>query len=178
MIFETARLVVRPWTVDEAELAHEIYGDGDVMRYLASGEPHPDVSFTRAWLERITARNASAPPGMGVWAAFLKGMGPPIGSVLLLPLDGGPEVEIGYHLGKLWWGQGYATELAAGGVRYGFEQLGLRQIAGVTFPENVASQRVLAKIGMRHEGRGTFFGHELEYFVIDAPGRPARPAQG
>lgn len=173
MIFETARLIVRPWRVEDAEQAHEIYRDADVMRYLASGKPHPDLAFTRAWLGRIAERNASFPPGQGIWAAFLRGNGPPIGSVLLLPLDGGPEVEVGYHLGKPWWGQGYATELAAGCVRYGFAQLGLLRIAGVTFPENVASQRVLTKVGLRHEGRGTFFGHELEYFAIDAPGRAA-----
>jgi ribosomal-protein-alanine N-acetyltransferase len=178
MIFETARLVVRPWTVDEAEQAFAIYSDEDVTRYLGGGRPHPDVAASRAWIERMAARNASFPPGLGLWAAYLKGFGPPIGSVLLLPLDGGPEIELGYHLGKSWWGQGYATELACGGVRYGFEVLGLKRIAGVTFPENVASQRVLTKAGLRHEGRGQYFGHELEYFAIDAPATPARPTWG
>jgi ribosomal-protein-alanine N-acetyltransferase len=178
MIFETARLVVRPWTVGEAEQAFAIYSDPDVTRYLGSGRPHPDVAASRAWIERMAARNASFPPGLGLWTAYLKGFGPPIGSVLLLPLDGGPEVEVGYHLGKPWWGQGYATELASGAIRYGFEVLSLQRIAGVTFPENVASQRVLTKAGLRHEGRGQYFGLELEYFAIDAPVMPAHPIRG
>lgn len=177
MIFETARLIVRPWRVEDAEEAFAIYSDADVMRYLGSGSAHPDLAYTRSWIERIAARNASFPPGLGLWAVFLKGNGPPIGSVLLLPLDGGPEIEVGYHLGKPWWGQGYATELASACVRYGFEELGLQRIAGVTFPENVASQRVLTKVGLRHEGRGQYFGFELEYFAIDAPETPARPAR-
>ncbi len=51
-IFETDRLLVRPWTVEDAEAAFVIFGDPEVMRYVGdTGEPHPDIAFTR---ERLT----------------------------------------------------------------------------------------------------------------------------
>lgn len=175
MIFETARLIVRPWRPEDDEVAFAIYRDPLVTRYLGGGGPHPDVAHSRAWIDLLAARNATDPPGMGAWAATLRGGGPPIGSVLLRPLDGGPEIELGYHLGRDWWGQGYATELAARGLHYAFADLGLPRVVGVTFPENEASQRVLLKIGLRHEGRRHVFGHDLEYFALDAPPAPPTP---
>jgi ribosomal-protein-alanine N-acetyltransferase len=62
------------------------------------------------------------------------------------------HAELGYWLGVPHWGQGYATEAARAMITYGFETLGLHRIYASLFPENVASSRVLEKIGMRREG--------------------------
>jgi [ribosomal protein S5]-alanine N-acetyltransferase len=177
VIFATARLIVRPWADEDAADAFAIYRDPAVTRYLGGGGPHPDLAFSRRWIDLLAARNKADPPGQGTWAATLRETGRPIGSVLLRPLEGGPEVEVGYHLGQPWWGRSYATELARGCLRYGFAELGLRRIVGVTFPENLASQRVLRKAGLRHEGRGHHFGFDLERFVIDAPAGGDRPSR-
>lgn len=168
MIFETERLLARPWSADETEVVFAIYRDSQMTRYLGNSRTQRDLADSREWLARIAARNADATGGLGMWAAVVKATGRPIGSIGLGPLDGGPEIEIGYHLGRDAWGQGYATELARGALHYGFTTLGLTRIVGVTFPENVASQRVLAKAGLRHQGRGQYYGHELEYFALDA----------
>ncbi len=182
MIFETARLIVRPWRAEDAEEVFAIYHAPEVTRYLGATRAHDELAHSRAWLELIAARNEAAPFGLGLWAATLRGGGPPIGSVLLLPLAGGPEpepeVEIGYHLGRDWWGQGYATELAARCLHHGFADLGLPRIVGVTFPEHLASQRVLRKIGLQYEGRRHRFGQELDYFALDAPAAPTRTGRG
>jgi len=168
MIFETARLLVRPWSADEAEAVLAIYRDPEVTRFLGNSRTLLDLTDSREWLERVAARNAVATAGLGKWAVVTKATGQPIGTIGLGALDNGPEIEIGYHLGRESWGLGYATELARGALHYGFATVGLPRIVGVTFPENVASQRVLTKAGLRHLGRGRYYGHEMEYFALDA----------
>ena len=59
------------------------------------------------------------------------------------------EVEVDFILGTQFWGQGFATEAGQAGLRYGFENLDLDIIVGIVHADNVASQRVLEKIGMR-----------------------------
>ena len=58
--------------------------------------------------------------------------------------------EIGYVLARRYWGQGYATEAAAAVLQFGFVRLGLRAIEAQALPENVASLRVMAKLGLRY----------------------------
>ena len=63
------------------------------------------------------------------------------------------HAELGYWIGLPFWGKGYATEAARGALAFGFQMLGLHRIYAHHFAGNTASQRVLEKIGMRHEGR-------------------------
>jgi [ribosomal protein S5]-alanine N-acetyltransferase len=74
------------------------------------------------------------------------------GGIGLHPDNQHPRAELGYWIGRPYWGHGYATEAARAVVRYGFEQLKLNRIFAVHFAGNDASGRVLQKIGMRHEG--------------------------
>ncbi len=60
--------------------------------------------------------------------------------------------ELGYWIGKPYWGQGYCTEAAGAVVKYGFEVLGLNRIYANHFTRNPASGRVMQKIGMKYEG--------------------------
>ncbi len=62
------------------------------------------------------------------------------------------RAELGYWIGVPYWGNGYATEAAAAMVNYGFQTLELQRIFASYVPRNVASGRVLQKIGMRQEG--------------------------
>jgi ribosomal-protein-alanine N-acetyltransferase len=61
--------------------------------------------------------------------------------------------ELGYELSPVYWGQGYATEAARAMMGFGFEALGLHRICAYTVAENLASQQVMEKLGMRREGR-------------------------
>ncbi len=70
------------------------------------------------------------------------------------------EVDIGYELAPEYWGQGIATEAARAIVDFGFQELGLRRISSWCIADNVASARVLEKVGLRQEGRL----RENEYF--------------
>lgn len=166
-ILETDRLLVREWTTDDAEGAFKIYGDSEVTRYLGgTGEPDPDVDTRRERLARIAARYP-AWGGLGFWAVVEKETGEVVGGGELVPLEGGPEIEVGYHLRRDRWGRGYATELTRALLAYGFERLGLERIVAVAYPENRASHRVLLRAGLVHLGRRHAFGHDLEFFAIE-----------
>jgi ribosomal-protein-alanine N-acetyltransferase len=173
VILETPRLVLRTWTLDDAEAAFAVYSDPEVMRFL-SGPPARDVEETRA---RLAARPIAQQERYGfcLWAVVEKATGTVIGSCGLKHLDDGPDVEVGYHLARSAWGKGYATEAAAACLRYGFERLGLRRILAVVNPANGASRRVLEKIGMRFEGMGRYYNQELRVYAAD---RPAGPPAG
>jgi ribosomal-protein-alanine N-acetyltransferase len=77
------------------------------------------------------------------------------------------ETEVGFLLGKSFWGQGFATEAAKASLRYGFEDLGLKRVVGITHPENIASQRVLLKLGMSFTVKTRYFGMDCYRYSID-----------
>ena len=167
LVFETERLTVREYTVDDAPAAFEIYRDPEVWRYLAGGDPYVSVEQARERLEQRVQRYQERAP-YGLWAVVVRDTRQLIGSVLLFPLENGSEVEVGYHFGRFAWGNGYATEVTRGAIRYGFDVLDLPSLCGVVFPENVASRRVLEKAGMTYRGLRSVFGFEsVMYYTID-----------
>ncbi len=74
------------------------------------------------------------------------------------------DIEIAYRLPHACWGRGYATLMAKAVLEFGLHTLGLPRIAGVTWPENVPSQRVLDKIGMRDDGIAVHCGRPMRVF--------------
>ena len=84
-----------------------------------------------------------------------------------LPSDG--EVEVGFRLKKKFWGKGYSTEAGIRLLKHGFETVGLKRIIAIVRPDNLASQTVIKKIGLKEEGTGTFHGINCLYFGVDKP---------
>ena len=68
------------------------------------------------------------------------------------------EVEVDFILGNEYWGHGFATEAAKVSLQYGLEKLGINTIVGIVHIDNIASQRVLEKIGMRLIESKEYFG--------------------
>jgi RimJ/RimL family protein N-acetyltransferase len=168
-IFETERLLARPWRLSDADAVFAIYSNANVQRFLSRGPGYQSIDEAIRQLE-IWIGKYSLYPGFGFWAIVEKATSTIDGAVALKPLSGGPEYEVGYHLGEFAWGKGYATEIARGAVIYGFEVRGLNRIVGVCDPENHASFHVLEKAGLVHEGRQFHYGHDLEYLAIDRAG--------
>jgi len=80
------------------------------------------------------------------------------------------EIEVGYLLGRDYWGRGLATEAARTSVQFGFEDLGIETIVGIVHPENIASQRVLEKAGLAYVERAHYFGMDVyRYLVTRSP---------
>jgi ribosomal-protein-alanine N-acetyltransferase len=91
-----------------------------------------------------------------------------IGSFGLGPLDFDPsEMEIYFALSKDYWGKGYATEAAKAVLHYGFDAIGLDRIVAVVMPENVASKRVVDKLGMIYRRRVTDLQDEFRDYEGD-----------
>jgi ribosomal-protein-alanine N-acetyltransferase len=167
VILETDRLVLRPWTIEDAKEGLTIYGDAEVMHFLHR-PPLQTVEEVRNLLEtRPIAQYREH--GFSFWAVVEKATGRVIGSCGLKYLDNGPLIEVGYHLARSAWGKGYATEAAKASVRYGFDQLQLQRIVGVVDPLNFASQRVLEKSGLTYQGMGHYYNHDVRVYAVERP---------
>lgn len=117
-----------------------------MMRYVGTGQPHADVEQTRALLGRMITHQQKH--GFCFWAMVEKESDQLIGSCGMgYQLDGGLPIEFGYTLARAYWGRGLATEAADAALRYVFENLPVTEIAASVDSRNVASQRVLEKIG-------------------------------
>ena len=177
----TLRLALHEITRHHANELYELDADPRVMRYIGTGR-----ASTREQVDAVMRRLPRAYslyPGLGTWRATRRDSGDFVGWFALKYIPGTAQVEVGYRLRHGAWGSGFATEGARELVRYGFDDLGLHRIIGVTHPENSASQHVLRKIGLVDIGWGHYYGRALRVFetVRVAAWRPAwceRSSQG
>ena len=149
----TERLALRRMTGDDLDWLAALYRDVDVTRHLGglkTREQVADMMRTRI-LEYYEAN-----PGLGVWMTIERATGEQVGFHLLNNIQGETIIQVGYGLAKSAWGRGYATEMASAVLRHGFAGLGLPRIAGIASLPNVASQRVLEKIGLERNGERAF----------------------
>jgi len=140
-----------------------LYGDPEAVVFIGN-KPDPDVAATREALTRFAAAY-EANRGLGYWAVALRDGGQVIGSVILRPLPGHPEIEIGWHFARKFWGQGYATEAARGALAYGNQAYGFERIVAVIHPANSRSLALAHRLGLIHEGQIEAFQQKLELFV-------------
>ncbi len=157
---ETERLLLRSFRLADAPALHErVLGDSEVMRFIPRGAA-PTVERTRAAIEGYIAHERAH--GYSLWAVELRESGKLIGDCGLYLVEGtGPEVEVAYHLGRPWWGHGYATEAARAALDFGFREAGLGEIVALCFPEHGASRRVMEKAGMRYAGTARHYDLDL-----------------
>jgi RimJ/RimL family protein N-acetyltransferase len=167
----TARLVLRPFAEGDLDDLHAMDGDPRVMRFIGSGLP----GRTRDECAKVLARTiafAEAHPGLGLLHGSRRDDGTFVGGCGLFPLPGTDDIEIAYRLPHAQWGLGYGSEMAAAVLAHAFATLGLARVVGVTHLDNVASQRVLAKIGMREEGNAEHFGRLMRCFGVARAAAP------
>jgi ribosomal-protein-alanine N-acetyltransferase len=146
----TARLVLRPYSLADAADLVQLAGAREVAATTLR-IPHPYREHDA--LDFITSCRSDFQLGLSVRLAIVATAGGQLaGGVGLRIHQAHRRAELGYWLGVPFWGKGYATEAATAMVRYGFEVLALERIYASYFAGNLASQRVLEKIGMRHEG--------------------------
>jgi ribosomal-protein-alanine N-acetyltransferase len=138
------------------------------MKYI-TGKPATREE-TQAAVRRIT-RYYRLYPNLGAWYTVRRDTGKFIGWFSLKYAGKSPDVEIGYRLLPEAWGQGFATEGATAMHHYGFDDLDLHRIIGVTDPGNKASQRVLMKAGSPTAAGGATTTLRLRLFAADNPHR-------
>jgi RimJ/RimL family protein N-acetyltransferase len=162
-LLATQRLALREFHAGDAENLYRLNRDPRVMRYIGDGSVGTRASVTAA-ISRARKHYRDY-PGLGVWPAEERASGAFIGWFCLKYIPATVEVEVGYRLLPRMWGHGFATEGARALVRYGFDVLGLYRVVGLTHPENLASQRVLCKAGLRDAGWGHYYDRDLRLFV-------------
>jgi ribosomal-protein-alanine N-acetyltransferase len=164
VILETDRLLLREYVEEDAEALFKLSSDPEVLRFL------PDERLLNVEQARqILVDHPIADYrkyGFGRGACILKSTGEQIGFAGLKYLEELGEVDVAYRLMPTHWGQGLATEAALASVRFGFSDLGLKQIIGLVMPENIASVRVLEKTGLRYAETVSLWGHQFSKYVI------------
>jgi len=149
---ETTRLVLRPFTLVDANRVQRLAGDAAIADTTLN-IPHPyEDGMAEEWIESHPQQFAEG--RAATFAVVLKGAGPGllVGAVGLEITPRFSRGEIGYWIGREYWGQGYCTEAARAVLRYAFEERGLHKVTGSHFARNPASGRVMEKIGMTREG--------------------------
>ncbi|MEG3899410.1 MULTISPECIES: GNAT family N-acetyltransferase [unclassified Microcoleus] len=158
---ETARLYLRQFTPDDLDELYRIYSDPEIMKYLTGVKTREETEIAiHTMLQRWEQNN------FGMWALIHKIDRKLIGRCGLAFLDKTPEVELGYAIDKVYWNQGLATEASFASLNYGFKILKLERIVAIARPENIASQRVVQKVGMKYEKNARYYETDVLYYSI------------
>ena len=148
---ETHRLILRPFTADDADdMFSNWASDPEVTRFL-TWPPHSSADVTRMVLNSWVSRYGDG--GYFQWAIEWKESGTVIGSIAVVKLEEAIEsAEIGYCLGRKFWGRGIMPEALRAVMDYLFDTVGLNRITAGHDVNNPKSSRVMEKAGMRKEG--------------------------
>ena len=146
----TERLVLRPFTPDDAEPLERLGNDPEVLSKTSRGDvPVPGtgefwIENRLDWWEKNEALDL---------AVTLQDTGEFIGIIGLgMEYPGNDAMQLGFWIGREFWNNGYATEAALAVLPFGFDNLSLHRIFARHFTSNPAAGRVLEKIGMYQEG--------------------------
>ena len=160
---ETDRLILRMWCEDDLEPYAKLCADPEVMRYLGG------KTYTRSetWRHMAFLIGHWHLRGYGLWAIEEKLSGHFVGRIGFLNPEGWPGFEIGWTLGREFWGKGYATEGARRALEYAFEDLDKDHVISLIHPENQASIAVAKRLGEKLEGKAEIMGIQVLVYGID-----------
>jgi len=150
IILETRHLILRHQILPDLEYLWALYQNPNITKYIPDAPKSRDEAREELeWHMHGHPKN----PDFGLWATVLKESGEFIGRCGLLPsnIDGQDEVEVAYTIAEAHQGRGLGTEAAQAILQYGFDKLSLRRLISLIEPENLPSQKVAEKIGMRFE---------------------------
>lgn len=150
---ETERLLLRAYTRDDAPEIARLLNDTEMARFLMV-TPHPFVEFDARQLVQAAWRRLTAGRGFDLLVTVKGGGGKPVGSVGIGLHDEGQRAELGFWIGRDYWGRGYATEAARRMVDFSTKTLGVTRLTGTVAADNKGSLAVLAKLGFTETGRG------------------------
>jgi ribosomal-protein-alanine N-acetyltransferase len=157
-ILETERLRLRPLLLADLDDLYELYGDPELMQYI-TGQPRSYEATRRRLLNHIADHDRY---GFGLCAAIFKATGEMIGRCGLEPVERptGLEGDMAWLFKRTYWGRGLATEFGRAMIAYAFDRLPLVRIFATADHQNLASIRVMQKLGMRFVRADAY---EVEY---------------
>jgi RimJ/RimL family protein N-acetyltransferase len=163
------RLVLRPWTLDDAEEAFAIYGREEVSRRLSPAMgPVPDLQAMQLVLQQWIAEDERAAPPTGRWAIELREQKRVVGGVALLYLPpGGEDLEISWSLAPDAWGHGYAAEAGHAVAQEALQHHHVEEVFGVVRPDNERAAATARRIGMEWAGETEkYYGLMLQVYRL------------
>ncbi len=166
-VIETDRFYLRQITVNDLnEWTRLKYADPDVMRYMPRRDDAPEIRAKKAF---DFFNNIWAQHDYGAWLITDKNNGQMIGDCYLESgsESGSGEVELGYTIGREFWGQGVATEAGRAVVWFAFEYTDVQRILGVAMPDNIGSWRVLEYIGFSFERKDNLYNLDVLVYAIN-----------
>ena len=158
---ETEHLILRPFTLDDAEAWLPLITLPEIIRYTGD-TPVSTVDEAREILRTRPLRDYAV-RGYGRMAVIEKSSARLVGFSGLKYLEDLGEVDVGYRFLPDCWGKGYATESARALMEQGVREHGVKRIVGMVHPENAASSRVLEKLGLVYERPLELEGHAVAY---------------
>lgn len=163
---DTERLRLRPWREEDHLALHELMQDDDVVRFINDGR-RPTLAeawrMVSGWVGHWALR------GYGAWAAEERTSGQLVGRIGFINPVGWPGLELGYMLGKPFWGRGYATEGGRAALTWGFGERGFDRVISLIDPANTPSIAVATRLGETRAGEAELLGHQLRVYAIDRP---------
>lgn len=149
---ETERLILRRFTLDDAQAMYDNWGrDPEVTRYLL-WQPYKSVEdvkkVLKAWVDYYSHDDCYN------WAITVKGQGDqPVGNIFGGGIDEETDrIHIGYSIGRPWWHQGITSEALQAVIDFFFDEVGANRIEGRHDIDNVNSGKVMMQCGMKYEG--------------------------
>ncbi|HTI16595.1 MAG TPA: GNAT family N-acetyltransferase [Trinickia sp.] len=151
VVLTTPRLILRPLRDEDAQALFEVWSDVDAMRYFS----FPAMTCLDQARERVASKlRPSAANGETLICVLeLRATSEVLGDCALFRADEQcRRAEIGFSLQRKFWGMGYMSEAASAVIEYAFDTLNLRRIEADIDPRNVASARLLDRLGFVREG--------------------------
>lgn len=164
-ILETNRLLLREFNISDAGSFYELNLNPNVIKHTGNSV-FKDIGEAKKFLENYSDYQKN---GFGRWAVINKSNEEFIGWCGLKYDENLNETDIGFRLFEHFWNQGFATESSKACIDYGFEKLNLKTIVGRAMKENMASIKVLEKIGLQYQRDFNFDGKEGVVYKIDNP---------
>ena len=182
----TARLLLRPWRLDDDLAAYGIYGAPEVSRWLCPALPLiTDDAYMRQLLGAWIAESDAAGLPLGRWAITDRDSGDLIGGVALLPLPPGrTDLEIGWQVAPTLWGHGYGAEAGHAVAHQAFTNVGVNEVFAVVRPGNHRGVATARRVGMEWVGEtDKYYNLALEIYRLskadlDLPEPACAPAPG
>jgi RimJ/RimL family protein N-acetyltransferase len=169
----TERLYTRFLVLDDYREWSKFFEDKEAIQYFPWVADDSSLERSKQWVERQLTRYKEK--RYGLQALFHKTTHEFIGQcgLMIQEVNGFSDIEVGYHIFKKYWGQGYAPEAAKAFLDYGFKNQQAPSFISIIDIRNIKSQRVADKNGLTREKQTKW--NDLDVFIYRIDGLPSSP---